>query len=340
MKLTAAVIGASGYAGGELVRLLDAHPVLDVVWLGAHSRAGARLGEVHPHLARGDRLLAASKLEDIPQVDTVFLALPHGASYEVGHQLAERGATVFDLGSDYRFDTPARYESAYGAPHPAADRLGEWKYGLPEMFELEGERRVALPGCYPTAVLLAVVPLLAAGLVTGPVTANCLSGVSGAGRSLRQDLLFGEVAEGARAYAVAGHRHRPEMEMGLEMAGVTAPVTFTPHLIPIQRGMLATVTVPAATGSLERHDLLAALDKMYAGCPLVEVVERPPQTRWVAGSSRALVTAFLDSHTGTVIAQSALDNLMKGAASQAIQAANVVYGLDEVTGLDVTGWMP
>lgn len=340
MKLTAAVIGASGYAGGELVRLLDAHPVFDLVWLGAHSRAGDTLREVHPHLSGGDRRLAETVLEDVPPVDAAFLALPHGASYQLGHDLAERGAAVFDLGSDYRFDTAERYENAYGAPHPADDRLAEWRYGLPELFGLEGTRRVALPGCYPTTVLLAAAPLLAAGLATGPVIADCLSGVSGAGRSLKTDLLFGQVAEGARAYGIATHRHRPEIEMGIEMSGVCASVTFTPHLLPIQRGLLATVTMPAADPPVDRSDLLGVLGKAYEGRPLVEVVDAPPQTRWVAGSSRAIVTAFFDAHSGMVIAQGALDNLLKGAASQAVQAANLVFGLEEATGLDMTGWMP
>ena len=339
-RLATAVIGASGYAGGELVRLLDAHPVFDPIWLGAHSRAGETLREVHPHLTGGDRQLAVTEIEAIPAVDAAFLALPHGASYRLGHELAERGVAVFDLGSDYRFDTSARYEKAYGVSHPASDRLADWRYGLPELFDVGRSRRVALPGCYPTAVLLSAVPLLAAGLATGPVVADCLSGASGAGRSLRPDLLFGQVAEGAAAYGIATHRHRPEMEMGMEMAGVSASVTFTPHLLPIQRGMLATVTMPAAQPSVERSDLLGALDKAYAGRPLVEVVEAPPQTRWVAGSAQAMVTAFWDSHTGMVIAQAALDNLLKGAAGQAVQAANLVFGLEEETGLDRTGWMP
>lgn len=340
MKLKAAVIGASGYAGGELIRLLDAHPVFDLMWLGAHSRAGAALGEVHPHLSGGDRRLSPTVGQSVPPVDAAFIALPHGTSYELGHRLAESGAAVFDLGSDYRFDTGERYETAYGAPHPAPGRLGEWRYGLPELFGLEGARRVALPGCYPTAVLLAAVPLLAGGLASGPVVADCLSGVSGAGRTLRSDLMFGQVAEGAQAYAVAAHRHRPEMEMGMVMAGIPARVTFTPHLLPIQRGLLATVTMPAAEPPVDREDLLGVLGKVYEGKPLVEVVDRAPQTRWVAGSNRALVTAFFDAHTGMVIAQTALDNLLKGAAGQAVQAANLVFGLEEATGLDVTGWMP
>ncbi len=340
MGITAAVVGASGYAGGELVRLLDAHPVFELTWLGAHSRAGETLREVHPHLGGGDRRLALTDPEAIPAVEAAFLALPHGASYQLGHQLAERGAAVFDLGSDYRFDTESRYQSAYGAPHPAADRLGDWRYGLPELFDLDGARRVALPGCYPTAVLLAAAPLLMAGLATGPVVADCLSGVSGAGRSLRPELLFGQVAEGASAYGITTHRHRPEMEMGMEMAGVPTTVTFTPHLLPIQRGMLATITMPAAHPDVERADLLAGLGKVYEGRTLVEVVDVPPKTRWVAGSSRAMVTAFHDAHSEMVIAQAALDNLLKGAAGQGVQAANLAFGLKEATGLDVTGWMP
>ncbi len=341
MRIPAAVVGASGYAGGELVRLLDAHPVFDLIWLGAHSRAGETLREVHPHLTGGDRRLAASDATSVPgEVEAAFLALPHGASHQLGHQLAERGAAVFDLGADYRFDTSARYRSAYGVPHPAGDRLKDWRYGLPELFDLEGARRVALPGCYPTAVLLAAAPLMAAGMAAGPVVADCLSGVSGAGRSLRPELLFGQVAEGARAYKVAAHRHRPEMEMGMEMAGVPARVTFTPHLVPIQRGMLATVTMPASHPEPDQEDLLGALGKAYQGRALVEVVDGPPQTRWVAGSARAMVTAFYDAHTRAVIAQAALDNLLKGASGQAVQAANLAFGLDEATGLDRTGWMP
>ncbi len=341
MRIAAAVVGASGYAGGELVRLLDAHPEFDLIWMGAHSRAGETLREVHPHLTGGDRRLALTDATAIPkEVEAAFLALPHGASHQLGHQMAERGAAVFDLGSDYRFDTSARYQSAYGVPHPAGDRLKDWRYGLPELFDVKGARRVALPGCYPTAVLLAAAPLLAAGMATGPVVADCLSGVSGAGRSLRPELLFGQVAEGASAYGVTVHRHRPEMEMGMEMAGVPTQVTFTPHLVPIQRGMLATVTMPAAHPEISREDLLGALGKAYEGRALVEVMEPAPQTRWVAGSARAMVTAFYDAHTKMVIAQTALDNLLKGASAQAVQAANLAFGLDESTGLDRTGWMP
>jgi N-acetyl-gamma-glutamyl-phosphate reductase len=335
-----AVLGASGYAGGEVVRFVDEHDGLDLVYLGAHSKAGCVLGEVHPHLTGGDRPLGSHDLDQIPDVDLAFLALPHGASWELGHRLAERGSKVVDLGSDYRLDTNDRYAGAYGMNHPLPEELGRWAYGLPELFDLEGESRVASPGCYPTAVLLSIVPLIRAGLVEqGTIVADCLSGVSGAGRSLRDDLLFGAVAEGVRAYGVTRHRHRPEIEMAISAAtGAEHGVVFTPHLVPMQRGELATVTARARPGTSEA-DLRNALRSAYDRAPFVDVIDGPPQTRWVVGSNRALVTAFLD-RTGMLIAQGAIDNLVKGAAGQAVQAANVMLGLGETTGLPSAGWMP
>lgn len=341
MSATVAVLGASGYAGGELVRLLDAHPEFDLVYLGAHHRAGRPLGSVHPHLPGGDRVLGPGGVDDVPDVDLVFLALPHGASAEIGRALAERGKVVVDLGSDFRLDTPDRYRFAYGIDHPFPDELERWVFGLPELVDLDGHRRVAVPGCYPTAVLLALAPILREGLAaSGPVVADCLSGVSGAGRKLSEDLLFGEVAEGVRAYGVATHRHRPEIEMGLVLtAGQERLVTFTPHLIPMQRGLEATVTVSAAPG-VDTAAVRDALGRAYQGRPFVDVVDQPPQTRWVVGSNRALVTAFVDDHTNQIIALGAIDNLLKGAAGQAVQCANLVMGLPEATGLPLPGWMP
>lgn len=341
MGRAVAVLGASGYAGGELVRLLDAHPELEPVYLGAHSQAGARLGEVHPQLEGGDRLLGSNHPDDLPEVEVVFLALPHGTSATVGHSLAERGAVVVDLGADFRLDTPQRYREAYGADHPLPDQLPRWVYGLPELFDLTGVTRIASPGCYPTAVLLAVAPLLRAGMVApGPIVADCLSGVSGAGRVVREDLTFGAVAEGVRAYGVATHRHRPEIEMALDaLLGGTHRVTFTPHLVPMQRGLAATVTAPAADG-LTTEQARRVLADAYQGRRFVEVIDRPPQTRWVVSSNKALVTATVDTHSGVVIAQAAIDNLVKGAAGQAVQAANIALGLAEDTGLPRHGWMP
>jgi len=339
MGIATAIFGASGYAGGELVRLLDNNSDFDVAYLGAHYRAGASLGSVHPHLSGPDRKLQETRLEDLPVVGAAFLALPHGASWEIGHQLAERGVSVFDLGSDYRMDTPARYESAYGHPHPLPDQLPRWHYGLPELFgtSLSGATRVAIPGCYPTAALLGLAPLLAAGLIDGPIVVDAMSGATGAGREAKANLTFGAIDEGVRAYAVARHRHRPEIEMGLEMAaGVAPPVQFTPHLVPMQRGLLSTCSA-SLTG---RGSIADALHDAYADSPFVDVIDQPPQTRWVVGSNRALVHAVEDARTERATVLVAIDNLGKGAAGQAVQCANMAFGLPETAGLSVAGWLP
>jgi N-acetyl-gamma-glutamyl-phosphate reductase len=339
MGIRTAVFGASGYAGGELVKLIDGHAGFDLVYLGAHSHAGGVLRDVHPQLPDGDRPLGPNDPAGSMGIDLAFLALPHGASAAIGPELSKSGVKVIDLGSDFRLDTTARYEEAYGSPHPLPSQLGQWRYGLPELFDLSGAERVASPGCYPTATLLAIAPLLRERVIepTG-IVADCLSGASGAGRALKEELLYGEVAEGVRAYGVTTHRHRPEIEMALDnYAGTTTVVTFTPHLVPIQRGLLATVTGRLTATDVVPSDLLKAA---YDKSPFVEVVDRPPQTRWVTGSNRALVAAFVDHRQGVVIAHCAIDNLLKGAAGQAIQAANIICGFDETTGLPSAGWMP
>lgn len=339
MAFKTAVLGASGYAGGELVRLIDGHDQFQLFHLGAHSHEGGRLGDVHPHLDGGQRSLGAIDVAAVAEADLVFLALPHGASTEIGAELRARHVMVVDLGSDYRLDTPERYSSAYEGDHPHPEALGEWSYGLCELFDLKGSRAIASPGCYPTSVLLALGPLLAGGLVdpTG-IVADCLSGVTGAGRSVTPELTFGAVDEGVRAYNVARHRHRPEIEMALDqLVGGEHRLVFTPHLVPMQRGILATVTCRSGASEQECRE---ALGDAYSRSPFVDVIDRPPQTRWVVGSNRALVTAFVDSRTGSIIAQCAIDNLLKGAAGQAVQAANIALGLDETLGLPVSGWMP
>lgn len=344
MTFSVAVVGASGYAGGELVRLLDEHPEFEVGMLAAHSKAGRTLREVHPHLRHGDRSLVELDSSTAASHDLVFLALPHGASAELGHELAEQGVRVVDLGSDFRLDTPERYLKAYGSEHPFPAELASWNYGLPELAgdALKGATRVAAPGCYPTAALVGLAPLLAADAVHAEgIVVNAMSGTTGAGRTLRDDLLFGSVDEGVRAYGVGGHRHRPEIEMFLEHhAGVDrVSVTFTPHLVPMLRGIFSTATVPTRPG-VRREDLLSLLKDVYVDRPFVEVIDSAPQTRWVVGSNRALVTAFVDEHTGQAVVLSAIDNLLKGAAGQAVQAANLMVGLPEVTGLPLAGWMP
>ncbi len=338
-----AILGASGYAGGELVRFVDSHPDLHLVHLGAHTQSGMHLGSVHPHLSGGDRVLGSNDPDDIPDVDVAFLALPHGSSADPGRTLARRGARVIDLGSDYRLDSEDRYLAAYGTPHPYPDDLASWTYGLPELFDCTGASTVASPGCYPTATVLGVAPLLAAGFIEpSSIIVNAVSGVSGAGRKMAEQYLFGSIDEGVVAYAVATHRHRPEMEMALELAAghEAVSVTFTPHLVPMQRGIVATTTAPATSDHITRADLLEGLRDAYAGRPFVDVVDHPPQSRWVVNSNRALVTAYLDRSSHQVIVIGAIDNLVKGAAGQAVQAANLMLGLEEETGLPLHGWMP
>ena len=268
-----------------------------------------------------------------------LLALPHGASWEIAHHLAEANVSVFDLGSDYRMDTAARYASAYGTPHPLPDQLSEWVYGLPELFggALGDATRIAVPGCYPTSALLGLGPLLAAGLIEGPIVVDSMSGVTGAGRGPTADLTFGAIDESVRAYRVATHRHRPEIEMGLQLAaGSDVAVQFTPHLVPMQRGILST----CSAGLTGAGSIADALREYYQGSPFVDVIDQPPQTRWVIGSNRALLHAVEDERTGRVIVLVAIDNLGKGAAGQAVQCANLSFHLPEDAGLTAAGWLP
>ena len=338
-----AILGASGYAGGELIRLVDQHPDMDVAYLGAHTKAGATLGSVHPHLPGGNRQLGPIDPDAVGDVDLAFLALPHGASAIPAMALLEQGVRVADLGSDFRLDSVDRYEAAYGSQHPFPEQLGRWPYGLPELFGagLIDADRVAVPGCYPTSALLGLAPLHAAGLLEGgPYVVDAVSGVSGAGRSVKDNLMFGAVDEGVAAYGVLTHRHRPEMEQGLAAAGGSEPkVMFTPHLVPMQRGILSTCYAPAASG-VQSEDVEAALLAAYADSPFVDVIAEPPNTRWVVGTNRSLVNAYLDGRVRSVIVVVAIDNLLKGAAGQAVQCANLMLGLEETAGLPMAGWMP
>ena len=332
-----AILGASGYAGGELVRLVDGHPTLTAVYLGANSTAGSTLGAVHPHLTGGDRVLEPIAGADVSGCALAFLALPHGASAAPAVALLEAGVRVVDIGSDFRLDTPQRYAEAYGSEHPYPDQLGLWPYGLPEVFgdQLVGSDRAAVPGCYPTSAVLALAPLVDAGLIDpGRIVVDSLSGVSGAGRGASA-LHFGAVDESVKAYAVTTHRHRPEMERALP----DTRIVFTPHLVPMQRGILTTAYAPGGDG-VAAEDVVAALATAYAVAPFVDVIAAPPETRWVVGSNRCLLWATVDEHTGTVIVLSALDNLVKGAAGQAVQCANLMLELDETAGLPREGWMP
>lgn len=338
--MKAAVLGASGYGGGETVRLLDAHPAFEASFLGAHSKAGMALGEVHPQLSKPERVL--NPQDQVPDdVSVAFLALPHGASVHVAKALVGKGVKVVDMGSDYRLDSDARYRLAYGETHAYPEDLSEWTYGLAEWVDVSDASKVAVPGCYPTATTNPLIPLAAAGLIDPSlIVVNAMTGVSGAGRKLAEPFLFGSVAESVSAYALGSHRHRPEIEMGLQLfAGVESSVTFTPHLVPMQRGILSTCTAPAAEG-VTTSQVQEALHAAFDDKPFVQVVEGPPQSRWAVGSNNLLVSAMVDDHSGMVIAQGAIDNLIKGTAGQAVQLANMMFGLGEATGLPQSGLMP
>ncbi len=339
-RIRVAVVGATGYAGAELVRILARHPAVELVGLVGRGRSSEPVETVHPHLA-------ASKLNldaDAPPADAVFLALPHGVAAERVPALIADGATVIDLGPDFRLRDPADYPRWYRFEHPRADLLDLAVYGLPELHraelaELAGEpiRIVGAPGCYATASILALAPLARVGLL-GDVVVDAKSGVSGAGREARPDLMFGEVNESVKAYGVGGHRHVAEIEqeIGLAAGGSQAapgPIDFLPHLIPMTRGILAAAHVRPArpTSQAELDAIFAAA---YAGEPFVHVVAEPPATKHVTGSNEARVHASYDERTGRILVIAVLDNLVKGAAGQAVQAFNIVHGLPETSGLD------
>jgi len=340
---TAAVLGASGYAGGELVRFLDAHEGFSVGLLGAKSKAGQRFGSVHPQLGGGDRILEEYDATALSVFDVVFMALPHGASAAPAMELLDAGVKIVDLGSDFRLDGADRYLEAYGVEHPFPDQLGAWAYGIPELFsqDISTADRVAVPGCYPTSVVLPLAPLISQSLISGTgIIADSMTGASGAGKGASEALSFGVIDESATAYKVLTHRHRPEMEQALEsVTDAEVSILFTPHLIPMQRGILSTIYSRSAPG-LTISDVFDAFDAQYAKSSFVKRVEDPPHTRWVVGSNNVIVSYHLDERTGTLVTVSAIDNLVKGAAGQAVQCANLMFGFDSGTGLPTEGWMP
>jgi N-acetyl-gamma-glutamyl-phosphate reductase len=341
--LTAAVAGASGYAGGELLRLLAGHPGITVGAITGGTRAGEALGAVHPNLPTlADRLLAPTSPEALADADVVFLALPHGESATLVAGLPEH-VRVVDLGADFRLADPLAWGQYYGGPH-----AGTWTYGLPE---LPGQRariaeatRVANPGCYATAVILALAPVLAGGLAQPEdVVVVAASGTSGAGRKPTDALLATQVMGSMSAYKVGGvHQHTPEMEQALSWAaGGPVRLSFTPLLAPMPRGIVATCTAVAAEAASE-DDVRDALDEAYRDEPYVVVLPpgQWPQTSSVSGANAVHLQVALDRHAGRVVVVAALDNLGKGAAGQAVQNANLVLGLDERLGLTSDGVAP
>ena len=339
--MKAGIIGASGYTGAELLRLLAGHPEFEVAVATAHSHAGEAVGRHSPSLAAAYPGLVYEENDParLDGLDLVFCGLPHGESQLIVPELRTRVGLVVDLAADFRLGDPALYPRWYGEEHRAPGLLSESVYGLPELFRegLAGATLVAAAGCYPTAAGLALAPLVRHGLVepTG-IVVDAASGVSGAGRGLKDSLHFGSVDEDFTAYGLLTHRHTPEMEQILG-----AEVLFTPHLAPMVRGILATCYArPAADTALSTDSALAALHEAYDAEPFVVVTDEPPSTKATAGSNAAHVTARVDPRTGWVVSLCALDNLVKGASGQAIQCANAALGLPETTGLPLAGVYP
>lgn len=344
-SLRVGVLGASGTTGGELVRLLLDHPGVDVVFLGGRESAGRFLGDVHPHLA-GTRAssITLRALEEAADLDAAFLSLPHGESSKLAPGLLEAGIRVIDLAGDFRLRAEA-YPTWYGFEHPATSWLDKAVYGLPERFreQIRGAQLVANPGCFPTPVVLGLAPLLGAGLVeSGPLLVDGKTGLSGAGRAATDATSHAATEESVRPYRFPVHQHTPEMERGLSLtAGVAMRVSFVPHLVPAVRGVLTTCFAAAAAGATTEA-LVSALADAYAGEPFVRVL--PPgamaDTKRVRGSNVVELQAAVDARTGTAVVIGALDNLVKGAAGQAIQNLNLMAGFDETTALPRVGMYP
>ncbi len=334
-----AILGASGYTGAELVRLLARHPAARIAALTADRKAGQSMAAVFPHLGGLDLpdMLTVEQV-DWSAVDFVFCGLPHGTTQEIIAGLPEH-LKVVDLSADFRLHDLDTYAQWYGHAHKAPALQCKAVYGLTELAreQVRLARLVANPGCYPTSAQLPLVPLLSAGLIeAGDIIIDAKSGVSGAGRAAKEGSLFTEVTEGIHAYGIASHRHAPEIEQGLSAAaGRPVIVNFTPHLMPMSRGILSTIYVRLAQGAAV-GDLRGALSRAYAAEPFVRVLPEgvAPHTRHVRGSNFCLMNVFADRVPGRAIICSVIDNLVKGASGQAIQNMNVMLGLDETLGLD------
>jgi N-acetyl-gamma-glutamyl-phosphate reductase len=343
MSYRVAVAGASGYAGGEALRLLLAHPQVDIGAVTAHSNAGDALGLHQPHLAPlAERILEPTTVDVLRGHDAVILALPHGQSHEVAAQLGE-DTIVIDCGADHRLEDPAAWERFYGGEHP-----GTWPYGIPELpghrAALQGAKRVAVPGCYPTGASLALAPALAAGLVQPEVVVVAASGTSGAGKAAKTNLIGSEVMGAVSAYGVGGvHRHTPEMIQNFgKAAGRPVTVSFTPLLVPMPRGILSTVSAPVASPDVTVDDVRAVYEKAYGDEPFVRLLPAGqwPTTASTLGANTVHLQVAVDAGAGRVIVISALDNLTKGTAGAAVQCLNLALGLPETTGLPTVGVAP
>lgn len=337
-KTKVGIINVTGYAGVELSRLLARHPKVTLESVSGRSAAGKELAEVFPHLAEIDLTVGS----ELGEVDIAFSALPHKESAAEIIPLLKKGVRVIDLSADFRLNDPAQYPAWYGFDHPSPELLSKAVFGLTELYrsKITSSQLIANPGCYPTGAILALAPAIKTGLVDRHFIIDSKSGVSGAGRSLSLGTHFAEADENVTAYALDGHRHLPEISQELGKLGSgSAEVTFVPHLIPMTRGILTTAYARLAR-RIEPAELRQLYAEFYKDEPFVRVAFAPPHTKHTWGSNLCLVYPSLDVRTNTLIAVSALDNLIKGAAGQAIQNMNVMLGLDERTGLTATAVWP
>jgi N-acetyl-gamma-glutamyl-phosphate reductase len=345
--ITVGIVGATGYAGGELVRLLLGHANVRIAGLYGRSRDNQPIAASHPHLGATGLTIDQA----IPEADAIFTALPHGVAAGMAAEIVARGSALLDVGPDFRLHDPNDYPSWYKFDHPAPDLLSRAVYGLPELHRKEMRAAaestptiIGLPGCYPTATILTLAPLARAGLI-GDLAVDAKSGVSGAGREPRADLLFSEVNESVKAYGMFNHRHTAEMEQELQQQGErgtfgsrdanpgVATVDFLPHLIPMTRGILASCHV-RPTRPVTQAEVDAIYEEAYGDEPFVQVVTDAPSTKHVYGSNLCRIWVRVDPRSGRILALGVIDNLVKGAAGQAVQALNVLFGLPETTGLE------
>ena len=345
MSIKIGVVGAAGYAGIEVVRLVLGHPEFELVAATSDELAGKRIDAVYPGFTgTTDAVFTAHAKAPLTECDAVFLAVPHTAALAQAPALVAAGVAVIDLSADFRLKDPAVYEQWYNVPHTATDLLAQAAFGLPELFrdglEALAARRAAgegvlvgCAGCYPTATSLATAPALKAGLVgEGIIVADAISGVTGAGKKPTERTHFCHADENVEAYGVATHRHTPEIE---QILGIEGRLVFTPHLAPYNRGLLSTVTVPLADPSIDQAQVDETYQKFFADSAFVHVLTggAQPQTSSVAGTNNAHVACIVNGRVGALIATCAIDNVGKGAAGQAVQCANIVLGLPEATGL-------
>jgi N-acetyl-gamma-glutamyl-phosphate reductase len=333
-QIKVGIINVTGYAGVELARLLYRHPKVKLSSVTGRSAAGQKLAKVFPHLVDIDLTITA----ELDEVDLAFSAMPHKASADVVIPLMERGLKVVDCSADFRLKDASMYPQWYDFTHPSPQLLQKAVYGLPELHrsEIATASLVAIPGCYPAGALLALAPAVKGGLIYPDIIVDSKSGVSGAGRTLSLSTHYAEVSDNIRAYALEGHRHLPEITQELETLkpGFSPSVIFVPHVVPMARGILSACYANLKDGKLTKDKVRELYRDFYKGEPFVRVVDEPPETKQTWGSNICLVYPTVDTRTGKLIIISCLDNLVKGAAGQAVEDMNIMFGFSETAGLE------